>query len=144
MNPKTIETGALLDEDATESRRRIFLAVHRALVETYALKEAGLPLVMDYYSKKATEDYVQRVAKGARFEQDANGLVILELESEELRASILECVTPRDHDIGAMEEKEKRLDSAKSADLVALMPASDSWRRLPLEDAAIKFAVSGP
>ena len=242
-----------------EGRKGIDLAVRRALVETYTLKEAGLPLVMDYYSMDPTEDYAKRVAEGARFETDENGQVALVLESKELRQSILDCVTPREGDNGAVEkaeieeektseeeeetleeedfrgaeerppklvkggdgliwesedperlaleersldptrsssnlitpresddgtvgkaevdeektlEKEEEfreadikgddgliwksedaeqlsleaepLDSTRSSDPVALAAASDTWHKVSLEDAAIKFAVSGP
>lgn len=92
------------------NRNETILAVHRALVETYALKEAGLPLVMDWSSGDPTDDYARRVAKGARFEQDTNGQMKLVFESEELRQSILECVTPqaqvRSSDDGGSEDAE--------------------------------------
>ncbi len=177
-----------------ESRNEIILAVHRALVETYALKEAGLPLVMDYSSLDPANDYAERVAGGAKFEQDANGEMALVLESEELRQSILDCVTPQapSRDNSAMgdleieeeeiseemkdEEMESReaeemspqmveeddknslefegseppipdeeyFDPASPEDRATFMPASDTWRDVSLEDAAIKFAVSGP
>lgn len=169
-----------------EGRSDTILAVHRALVETYALKEAGLPLVMDYKSKDPTEDYSERVAKGAKFEQDATGQMILVLESEELRKSILDCVTPQDRSMNdtktedaeveegeitdeemGLGEAEKRSsqivkeddeiddsnspvldeessDTPRSKDFATFMPASDTWRDVSLDDAAIKFAVSGP
>ena len=92
-----------MESGKIEDRKEIDLAVRRALVETYALKEAGLPLVMDYYSLDPTEDYAKRVAEGARFETDENGQVALVLESEELRQSILDCVTPREGDDVAVE-----------------------------------------
>ena len=95
-----------MESEKIEDRKEIDLAVRRALVETYALKEAGLPLVMDYYSMDPTEDYAKRVAEGARFETDENGQVTLVLESEELRQSILDCVTPREGDDGAVEKAE--------------------------------------
>lgn len=93
-----------MESEKIEDRKEIDLAVRRALVETYALKEAGLPLVMDYYSLDPTEDYAKRVAEGARFETDENGQVALVLESEELRQSILDCVTPREGDDVAVEK----------------------------------------
>lgn len=93
-----------MESEKIEDRKKIDLAVRRALVETYALKEAGLPLVMDYYSLDPTEDYAKRVAEGARFETDENGQVALVLESEELRHSILDCVTPREGDDVAVEK----------------------------------------
>ena len=93
-----------MESEKIEDRKEIDLAVRRALVETYALKEAGLPLVMDYYSLDPTEDYAKRVAEGARFETDENGRVALVLESEELRQSILDCVTPREGDDVAVEK----------------------------------------
>ena len=95
-----------MESEKIEDRKEIDLAVRRALVETYALKEAGLPLVMDYYSLDPTEDYAKRVAEGARFETDENGQVALVLESEELRQSILDCVTPREGDDGAVGKAE--------------------------------------
>lgn len=79
-----------------ESRKDVILALHRALVEVYALKEAELPLVMDKYSKDHMDDYPELVARGAKFEQDANGEMTLVLESEELRQSILQCIIPKD------------------------------------------------
>ena len=85
-----------MNAEMSESRDDITLALHRALVEVYALKEAGLPLVMDYYSEDPTEDYSELVAGGAKFEQDTNGEMTLVLESEELRQSILKCVIPKD------------------------------------------------
>ena len=85
-----------MNAERLESRNDITLALHRALVEAYALKEAGLPLVMDYYSEDPTEDYSELVAEGAKFEQDSNGEMTLVVESEELRQSILECVVPKD------------------------------------------------
>ncbi|CAD6567671.1 MAG: hypothetical protein ASARMPREDX12_000594 [Alectoria sarmentosa] len=171
--------------ERVDGRDEIILAVHRALVETYALKEAGLPLVMDYYSENPTDDYAERLAGGAKFEQDTNGQMTLVLESEELRQSILECATPRDHssdddrtkdteieeeqqeemESGESEEKpsqivkedddfnsesegseiplpdEESFDLARTGDLAAFVPASDTWRNVSLEDAAIKFAV---
>lgn len=184
-----------MDAEKKESRNDMILAVHRALVETYALKEAGQPLAMDYYSLDPTEDYAELVAGGARFERDANGETTLLLESERLRHSILECVTPKDRlsddrameDTEAEEEEEitediseeevesreaeerpfqvvkedgeinlelegsevaagdeESFDPARSSDHAALMPASGTWRNVSLEDAAIKFAVSGP
>ncbi len=194
-----------MEPERTEERNDAILAVHRALVETYALKEAGLPLVMDYYSEDPTDDYTERVAEGAKFEQDVNGQMVLVLESEELRQSILKCVTPQERDDGVKEEirieeeeeeedeemedeeemeeqefpeeevksrgaeerpaqideedqginfdredpeglvpDEESLDTARSPDLAALVPASDTWVNVSLEDAAIKFAVSGP
>ena len=182
-----------MDPERIESRNDIILALHRALVEAYALKEAELPLVLDYYSKDHTEDYPELVAGGAKFEQDANGEITLVLESEELRQSILRCVMPKDSrsDNKGMENSEneeegeeimkgsteEELESreagerpsqvddeinlelersgpslqdgesfgpARSSDLAAFMPASDSWRNVSLEDPAIKFAVSGP
>ncbi len=188
-----------MEPERTEDRNDAILAVHRALVETYALKEAGLPLVMDYYSEDPTEDYAERVAEGAKFEQDVNGQMVLVLESEELRQSILKCVTPQERDDGVKEEirieeeeeeddeemeeeefpeeevksrgaeerpaqideedqginldredpeglvpDEEPLDTARSSGLAALVPASDTWVNVSLEDAAIKFAVSGP
>ena len=162
------------------------------------MKEAGLPLVMDYSSADPTEDYATRVAGGAKFEQDASGQLALVLESEELRQSILECVTPKDRssdniamqDADIEEEEvtdeitdevaeeemessdaeerpsqivqgddeinlelegselpipdEESFDPARSADLAPFMPASDTWRDVSMEDAAMKFAVSGP
>lgn len=92
---KTLFQG-FMNAERLESRDDIILALHRALVEAYALKEAGLPLVMDYYSEDPTEDYPELVAGGAKFEQDANGEMTLVLESEKLRQSILECVIPKD------------------------------------------------
>ena len=189
-----------MEPERTENRNDAILAVHRALVETYALKEAGLPLVMDYYSEDPTEDYTERVAEGAKFEQDVNGQMVLVLESEELRQSILKCVTPQERDANVEEEivieeeeeeedeeemeeeespeeevksrgaeerpaqideedqginldredpeglvpDEEPLDTARSSSLAALVPASDTWVNVSLEDAAIKFAVSGP
>ena len=187
-----------MESEKTERRNGVVIAVHRALVETYALKEAGLPITMDYYSLDPTKDYARRVAGGAQFQHDENGKMALILESEELRQSILKCVTPQEQDDGAIEETETEeeeveeeaveeaavekgeadsrgaeatppeavkedagtkvqsegseqpildeepLDPAKSLDGVAQAPASDTWRNVPLEDAAIKFAVSGP
>ena len=179
-----------MESERIESRNETILAVHRALVETYALKEAGLPLVMDYDPVDPTEDYAELVAGGARFEQDANGQMALVLESRELRQSILECVTPQDRssDDGAMEDSEieeeeiteeemdsrdaeekpsqivkegdemdlefegseppmpdeESFDPARLEDRATFMPASDTWRDVSLEDAAIKFAVGGP
>ena len=177
-----------MKHEITDDRNEIILAIHRALVEVYALKEAGLPLVLDYYSEDSTADYAERVAGGAKFEQDANGQMILVLESEELRHSILECVTPQERDNGTMEETQitepesfeegvesrgteetpsemveeddetnlgsedsevpvlddEPLDSADFSDLAAFVPASDTWRDVSLDNAAIKFAVSGP
>ena len=171
-----------------EGRSDITLAIHRALVETYALKEAGLPLVMDYSADDPPEDYDQRVAGGATFEQDAKGQIILVLESEELRKMILNCVTPQERsknytkvedaeteegetteegvDFGEAEERlsvkndyeidsksddfglpvpdEESSDAARSRDLATFMPASDTWRNVSLDDATVKFAVSGP
>lgn len=92
-----------MESEKTEHRKDIVIAVHRALVETYTLMEAGLPLVMDYYSIDPTKDYAKRVAESAKFEQDSNGKMDLVLESEELRHSILSCVTPQEHDNGAIE-----------------------------------------
>ena len=164
-------------------------------METFALKEAGLPLVMDYDPLDPADDYTERVAGGAKFEQDANGQMTLVLESEELRQSVLDCVTPQvpSRDNGAMgdweieeeeetpeeiteEEMESReaeerspqvvkeddenslelegseppipdeeyFDPARPEDRATFMPASDTWRDVSLEDAAIKFAVGGP
>lgn len=98
-----------MESERTEGRIDTSLAVHRALVETYALKEAGLPLVMDYYSI-STEDYAKHVAEGARFEHDANGQMALVLESEELRQSILECVTPHDRSSDDRAIKDAEID----------------------------------
>ena len=95
-----------MESEKIEDQKEIDLAVRRALVETYALKEAGLPLVMDYYSMDPTEDYAKRVAEGARFETDENGQVALVLKSDELRQSILDCVAPREGDDGAVEKTE--------------------------------------
>ena len=95
-----------MESQKIENQKEIDLAVCRALVETYALKEAGLPLVMDYYSMDPTEDYAKRVAQGARFETDENGQVALVLKSDELRQSILDCVAPREGDDGAVEKAE--------------------------------------
>ena len=182
-----------MESEKTEQRKDVVVAVHRALVETYALREAGLPMVMDYYSFDPTEDYAKRVAEGAKFEQDANGQTVLVLESEELRQSVLNCVTPQGRDDGAIkgtkpeeeevageefeeEEEESKgaderpfevvredndtylesegseqlasdqepLNPARSSDLAARAPASDTWRNVSLGDSAIKFAVSGP
>ena len=179
-----------MDSQRVEGRSDTTLAVHRALVETYALKEAGLPLVMDYSASDPTEDYAQRVAGGATFEQDAKGQMTLVLESEELRQLILDCVTPQEHSkndikvedaeiekgetteegmkFGEAEERpsqivkndydnnsefddsdfqvpdEQSSDAARSRDLATFMPASDTWRNVSLDDAAVKFAVSGP
>ena len=192
-----------MESEKTERRKGVVIAVHRALVETYALKEAGLPITMDYYSLDPTKDYAKRVAEGAQFKHDEDGKMALVLESEELRQSILQCVTPQQDDDGAIEETENEeeefeeeafeegaveegavekeeaeyrraeatpptaieedddtkveseesnqpildedpLDPAKSLDVVAQAPASDTWRNVSLEDAAIKFAVSGP
>lgn len=173
-----------------EGRVDTILAIHRALVETYALKEAGLPLVMDYTSTDRTDDYAERVAEGAKFEQDATGQTILVVESEELRKSILDCVTPQDRtmnntkiedvedeegeitdeemEFGEAEERSSQIvkeddeidsetddselpvldeessNAARSKDLATFMPASDTWRDVPLDDTAVKFAVSGP
>lgn len=176
-----------MGSERTEGRNDTIIAVHRALVETYALKQAGLPLVMDH-SIKPTDDYGERVAGGAKFEQDANGQLALVLESEELRQSILKSVTPQDRSSDetekdedtrieeediieeAMESREaedrpsqvveedddislefegsdlpvpdeQSFDPARSSDLSAFTPASDSWRNVSLEDPAIKFAV---
>lgn len=152
-------------------------------------------MVMEYYPKDPTEDYAERVARGAKFGQDANGQTVLKLQSEELRASILECVTPqeRSSDGGAMEDpdigreeieemditgeeiesseaeerpsqivegdedmdlefegsdlpipNEESFDPARSSDHATFRPAGNTWRYVSLEDAAIKFAVSGP
>ena len=184
-----------MNAERLESRDDMTLALHRALVEAYALKEAGLPLVMDYYSEDPTEDYSELVAEGAKFEQDANGEMTLVVESEELRQSILECVVPKhsqsdnkgmedpetedegeeimegntdeeveeagerppqvDDEINSEDERQfegsdpsprdaESLDPARSSNLAALMPASDSWRNVSLGDPAMKFAVSGP
>lgn len=180
-----------MESERIESRNETILAVHRALVETYALKEAGLPLVMDYDPVDPTDDYAELVARGAKFEQGANGQMALVLESRELRQSILECVTPQDRssDGGAMEDSEieeeeeiteeemesreaeetpsqnvkeddeidlefesseppvpdeELFDPARLEDRATFMPASDTWRDVSLEDAAIKFAVGGP
>lgn len=173
-----------MEPERVDSRNGTTVAVHRALVETYALKEAGLPLVMDWYALSHMDDYPERVAAGAKFEQDTNGQMALVLESEDLRQSILECVTPRatpqdrSSDENAMEDKEVKeeelleedmesreaeetpddgdlesegfelplpdeesFDPARSPGNAALMPASDTWRDVSLEDAAIKFAV---
>lgn len=92
-----------MESEKTEHRKDVIIAVHRALVETYTLIEAGLPLVMDYYSIDPTEDYAKRVAESAKFEQDSSGKMALVLESEELRHSILSCVTPQEHDNSAIE-----------------------------------------
>ena len=193
-----------MEPERSEDRKAIVSAIHRALVETYALKEAGLPLVMDYYSLDPTEDYTERVAEGASFERDGNGQLTLALESEELRRSILECVTPKPRDDGDAEETKAKeedkkdehegfyekgettlVDQAeyeriqelrsqidkkndeKNEELASkfrasgivppdeeplsdarssseMVPASNTWRDVSLEDAAIKFAVSGP
>ena len=177
-----------MKHERTDDRNGIVLAIHRALVEVYALRQEGLPLALDYYSENSTADYAKRVARGAKFEQAANGLMILVLESEELRHSILECVTPRKRDEDTMEEtqitepeifeegvesrgaeetpsemveeddetnlesedsevpvlEDEPLDSAEFSDLAAFVPASDTWRDVSLDNAVIKFAVSGP
>ena len=197
-----------MESEKTERRKGVVIAVHRALVETYALKEAGLPITMDYYSLDPTKDYAKRVAEGAQFKYEEDGNMVLVLDNEELRQSILKCVTPQEHDKSAIEETETEeeeieeeeveeeeveepaveepavekeaaelrgaeatppeavkedddtkveskdfeepildeepLNPAKSLDIVAQAPASDTWRNVSLEDAAIKFAVSGP
>ena len=187
-----------MESEKTERREGVVIAVHRALVETYALKEAGLPITMDYYSLDPTEDYAKRVAEGARFEHDEDGKMALVLESEDLREIILKCVTPQEHGDDAIEEidteeeefeeeeveeaavekeeaesrgaeatppeavkedddtkvesedseqpvlDEEPLEPAKSLNIVAQAPASNSWRNVSLEDGAMKFAVSGP
>ena len=173
-----------------EGRTDTIIAVHRALVETYALKEAGLPLAMNYSSTDLPTDYAERVAEGAKFEQDATGQTILVLKSEKLRKSILNCFTPQDLSIkatktedaeieegeitdeemkfGEAEERSSQIvkeddeidsefddsdlpvpdeessDAARSFDLATFMPASDTWRDVSLDDASVKFAVSGP
>lgn len=126
-----------MDPQRVEGRAETILTVHRALVETYALKEAGLPLVMDYYSIGPTKDYAEQVAGGAKFEQNANGEMTLVLESEGLRQSILDCVTPQD-----LSKDKNKIEDTKN--LATIMPASDTWCNVSLDDAAIKFAVSGP
>ena len=202
-----------MESEKTERRKSVVIAVHRALVETYALKEAGLPITMDYYSLDPTKDYAKRVAEGAQFKHEEDGNMVLVLDNEGLRQSILKCVTPQEHDNGAIKETETEeeeveeeeveeeeaeeeavkeaaveesavekeaaelrgaeatppeavkedddtkvesedfeqpildeepLDPAKSLDVVAQAPASDTWRNVSLKDAAIKFAVSGP
>ena len=179
--------------ERTESRNDTILAVHRALVEIYALKEAGLPLDMNssYDSIEPTDEYCESVAGGAKFEQDANGRMALVLESEDLRQSILTYVTTQDRssdDIAREEDTEigeevfteeqmdtreiedgssqvvteddgsnlelegselpipdeESLDPARSSNLPAFTPPSDTWCNVSLEDAAIKFAVRGP
>ena len=186
-----------MESEKTERRKGVVIAVHRALVETYALKEAGLPITMDYYSLDPTKDYAKRVAEGAQLKYNEDGEMALVLESEELRQSILKCVTPQAHgeavevteteEEGIEEEEveeeavekeeeaefrgaeatppetvkdddtkvesedfiqpildEEPLDPAKSLDVAAQGPTSDTWRSVSFEDAAIKFAVSGP
>ena len=88
-----------MEFDKKERRNDIVLTVHRALVEAYALKEAGLPLIMDYHSMDPAEDYAKSLAEGAKFEQDANGQVVLVFESEGLRQSVLKCVQPWVHEL---------------------------------------------
>ena len=83
-----------------ESREKIITAVHRALVEVFALKQADLPLVLDYNAGDVflddVDDFLLRLAKEARFEIDATGEGRLVLEDEELQGFIVGSITPRE------------------------------------------------
>lgn len=83
-----------------ESREKIITAVHRALVEVFALKQADLPLVLDYDAGDVFLDNVDafllRLAKEARFEIDATGEGRLVLEDEELQDFIVGSITSRE------------------------------------------------
>ena len=83
-----------------ESREKIIAAVHRALVEVFALKQADFPLVMDYDAGDVflddVNDFLLRLAKEARFEIDATGEGRLVLEDEELQGFIVGSITPRE------------------------------------------------
>ena len=83
-----------------ESREKIITAVHRALVEVFALKQADFPIVMDYDAGDGflddVDDFLLRLAKEARFEIDATGEGRLVLEDEELQGFIVGSITPRE------------------------------------------------
>ena len=122
-----------MEPERVDGRNETILAVHRALVETYALKEAGLPLVMEFNPKNPTDDYAERLAGGATFEQDTNEHMTLVLESEELRQAILECVTPRDHssdddrtnDTEIVEEQQEEMESGEAEEKASQIVKED-------------------
>ena len=100
----------------------IIAAVHRALVEVFTLKQAGLPLVLDYHAGDSylddADDYLQRLAKEARFEVDATGEGRLLLEHETLEQAILNSITPKE----VQKEDEDELEAEDAGQLDTYPP----------------------
>ncbi|KAL2047690.1 hypothetical protein N7G274_000732 [Stereocaulon virgatum] len=130
-----------------ESREKIVVAVHRALVEVFALKQAGLPLVMDYDAGDVfldnVDDFLLRLAKEAKFEIDATGEWRLVLEKQELEGDIIGSITPRadvdedeEGDVEDTEEREKGEDLTEGEQSEEMVQKED-------EDAC-RLAASSP
>lgn len=92
-----------------EDRFEIISAVHRALVEVFALKQAGLPLKIHSEAGVPEDEYVYRVAKGAKFEPNADGDMVLVFEDDELQQFILDNIRPRETPVGPETVEEEDL-----------------------------------
>lgn len=130
-----------------ESREKIIIAVHRALVEVYALKQAGLPLVMDYDAGDVfldnADDFLLRLAKEAKFEINATGEGRLVLGNQELEGDIIGSLTPRvdvdedeEGDVEYNEEREEGSDLIEGEQSEQMVQKED-------EDAG-RLATSSP
>ena len=80
----------------SESRDEIVSIIHRALVEVMTLKEANLPLEICRDAKYTTNEYIQRIAKGAKFHITDDNQISLLLEDEGLQEAVLKCIQPEE------------------------------------------------
>ena len=96
----------------SESREEIVSIIHRALAEVMVLRQVNLPLEIDKDAKYTTNEYVQRIAKGARFQVTHENQVSLLLEDEALQDAILDCINPKEAaSEGSVSQEENSLEN---------------------------------
>ncbi len=154
-----------------KTREEVSAAVHRALVETYALREAKMPVVIT----SSWEDDLPELS-GVSFSQDTSRNVKLNFVNERLREEVLEStsrVAPEQnmevYSEEDVQEKMKQDEEQANNNMNAAMVESDplqtsevgpdsimgrkevslldaasqdqSWSSIPLDDPTLKFAA---
>lgn len=154
-----------------QSKEDISIAIHRALIEVYTLKEADLPIVFPTWADAPYDSNWGAIA----FQKNENGTMVPIFPNEQIRQKILYYLTnaePRDDptadfavedagDVGMEEQVPLDQSLSPEGELEALTvdnPEDDitpengttssasllvdtSWLTVPLDDINIKFAV---
>ena len=130
---------SFMEPTRAESRQEIAIAIHRALVEVWALRQEGLPLVIARRPRYFTDDYEQRLASDTKFVAGDNGETVLVFESASLQQEVLASITPQDqttneHGISSVQRDEEYEEDAEESLPIDTVAKYDTYKDVTPSD----------